>query len=96
MQRVLAFPRGTADYLHPDEEVQIVDEASGVTYSVLIKGTAERLGETGSVVVHVPVQSVASVALLNGYLVLELRQLGNEADLLRQVEGVQRGLPSRK
>lgn len=94
MQHVRALPRGTGDYIHPDEELQIVDEATGTTYDLMVKSSAPRPGAAGTVFLYVPVEAVASLMLVDGYCVVELGVAESPAAGKRRVERLSAMLPS--
>lgn len=86
MQQIFALPRGSGDYVHSGEEIQIVDEATGTTYELIVKGGASHPGEKGSVFIHIPARCVVSVELLDGHCVLELAEPNDEADTQSRFE----------
>ena len=89
MQTVRAIPRGTGDYVHPDECVRILDEATGEFYDLIVKGE-ELSGERGTVHLYIPAGAIIDLVWEGGYCVVKMSQSpggGNavEAERLRAV-----------
>ena len=80
MQKLMAFARGNSDYVHPDEEVQIVDEATGRTYGLFLKSGATRPSESASVFVHIPSRMIAEIGAYDDYLIIELRHPNDDKE----------------
>lgn len=80
MQKLMAMARGSGDYVHPDEEVQIVDEATGQIYGLFLKGGATRSGESAGVFVHIPLRMVAEIGAYNDHVVIELRHPNDDKE----------------
>ena len=74
MQTVRAIPRGTGDYVHPDEGVRILDEATGDFYDLIVKGEEQRSGERGTVDLYIPAGAIVDLAWEGSYCVVKLSQ----------------------
>lgn len=72
MQTVRAIPRGTGDYVHPEECVRILDEATGDFYDLILKGEALRSDENGTVHLYIPAGAIIDLAWEGGYCVVKL------------------------
>lgn len=74
MQTVRAIPRSTGDYVHPDECVRVLDEATGEFYDLIVKGEDLRSGEGGTVHLYIPAGAIVDVEWEGGYCVVKLSQ----------------------
>ena len=80
MQTVHVIQRGFGEYVHPDEQVQLTDEATGQTYDLIVKGTAQRASQGGTVRLYIPEAAIQSLFVIAGYYVVELAAPSNEAE----------------
>lgn len=74
MQVIRALPRGSGDYIHPEEEVEILDEATGQKYQLMVKSEAARAGQKGPVVLLISLEQCESVSASDSYLIVTLSQ----------------------
>ena len=80
MQTVHVIQRGFGEYVHPDEQVQLTDEATGSTYELIVKGTAQRPSQSGTVRVYIPEGAIQNLFMISGYYVVELAPPATEAE----------------
>ena len=87
MQRIQVLQRGSGEYIHTDERVQLADEASGQTYEMLVRGTSEHPNQPGAVRIYIPDHAIERTFVINGYYVVELSPpLAGSAEATRRVE----------
>lgn len=60
------------DYLHPDQQVEIVDETTGTTYHCYLRSNEKAPTEGGEVSLFIPVAAIKSIQADDAYCVLTL------------------------
>lgn len=82
MYRISVAGHEPGDYLHPDQRVEILDEATGRTYGLYLRSNEMAPAASGEVSLFVPVEAIKTIQADRTYCVLTL----SPATTAREVE----------
>ena len=72
MHQITVTGHEPGDYLHPDQKVEVIDEATGRKYSLYLRSNAMAPTESGEVSLFVPIEAIKAIQADKAYCVLTL------------------------
>ena len=80
MHRITVTGHEPGDYLHPDQRLEVVDEATGRKYELYVRSNAMAPAGTGEISLFVPVAGIREIKSDAEYCVVTLAFPGTEKE----------------